>query len=218
MRVHLVVSLLFVITSGAAQQVSPDPVAAFFAKSVTEEPILSYKGSQHLEGTGFGQSGWIEASTEFKEGQFYYYITAQGGSSQVRTKALQRFLEAERNQNHPELSAFNGDNYNITLNDKVEGDLTLLNLEPRRKESNLLAGFLFVRKDGELIRVEGKPAKSPSLWTFNTKVVRYYSRVSGVRVVVKMVSTATVPCAPSCSSSSLVVVYSYDEINGRKVK
>ncbi|MDR3519273.1 MAG: hypothetical protein P4L63_00035 [Candidatus Pacebacteria bacterium] len=209
---RFVLFIAIATTTSLAQ--ASDPVTAFFAKSATDEPVLSYKGSQRLEGTGFGESGFIEVSVEFREGLFSYQITNEGGSSQVRSKALKPFLEAERNQKHPELSAFNGDNYNITLDDKTEGGLTLLNLEPRRKERALISGYLFVDINGDLIRVEGKPAKSPSFWTFNTKVIRYYSRISGVRVPTKMVSTATLVCAPS----SLVVTYSYDELNGRKVK
>jgi hypothetical protein len=195
-------------------QTADDPVAAFFTHSNNEEPVRSYTGSQHLTGIGLGQSGWIEAQTKLSlDGIFSYKILSEGGSSQIREKALKPFLEAERNQKKPEDSAFSGNNYDITLEGMDGGGLILLKLQPRRKATNLIDGFLFIHQDGDLVRVEGEPAKSPSIWIFGSKIFRYYNHLAGVRVPTKMVSTATFFFRPS----SLTVEYNYTEINGRKV-
>jgi len=208
-------ALLFVMCVGLIQaQTADDSVAAFYTYSHQEEPTRSYVGSQRLTGSGFGQSGWILAKVELtEEGVFSYQILSEGGSSQIREKALKPFLEAERHQRKPEESAFSGNNYDITLKGADGDGLTVLRLQPRRKATNLVDGFLFVRQNGDLVRVEGAPAKKPSMWIFGEKLYRYYDHLAGVRVPVKMVTTATFLFKPS----SLVVEYSYSEINRQKV-
>jgi len=203
---------VFVMVAGFAQAVD-QPTVTFLHRSAVEELAYSYKGSQRLEGTILGQLGWIEAQTELSpSGVFFYKIVREGGSSRVRQRGLKPFLEAERNQS-PKLSAFTTENYEIN-SFGTDGDLLLLKIHPKRKATNLIEGFLFVRSDGDLVRVEGQLSKSPSPWMWGEKFFRYYGRVSGVRMPVKMVSTAIILFNPS----TLVVEYRYDEVNGRQVQ
>ena len=195
-------------------QTADDPVAAFFNHSALEEPVHSYIGSQRLEGTWSGLSGWIEASTEFSNGIFSYKVVGEGGSTLVINKALKPILEEECQPRKPEMSAFSGNNYDISL-DRLDGnDLTMLRLQPRRKDKDLIDGYVFIRQNGDLVRVEGSSAKSHSFWTFNEKVTRYYDHIAGARVPVRMVSSAVLFFKPS----SLVLDYNYNKINGRKIK
>ena len=228
MRVHLVFLLFVTTIIGAAQQVSSDPVGAFFNQSQIK-PLHSYKGTQKFEVVGTGkngkkQTGWIETSVELSaNGEFSSNITKRGGSKLVTTY-LEMFVVGKR----PNVirSDFTDANYEITFNDVVREDnstLIRLRLKPKRKEIYLTDGFIFIRSDGEhygdMVKTDGQAAKNP-LFTNSGHVTRFYDRIMGTRVPVKMVLVASisVPFVVSNASVNLVATYSYSEINGEKIK
>jgi hypothetical protein len=76
----------------------------------------------------------------------------------------------------------------------------------------LVRGTIFIHpQTGELERIEGSLAKSPSFWTRSVEIVRRYERIAGARVPVLMQSTANVRFA---GRSTLLVTYQYESING----
>src|SRR5207244_9166807 len=67
-----------------------------------------------------------------------------------------------------------------------------LTVKPRRKDVVLVDGSIFLnREDGDLVRIEGRLAKSPSRWTRRVDIVRSFRRFAGVRMPVALESVAT---------------------------
>src|SRR5439155_176776 len=60
-------------------------------------------------------------------------------------------------------------------------------------------------------RLEGQLAKSPSFWTRRIDVVKQYARVAGLRVPVRIDSTAQIRFA---GASTMTMTYDYKMING----
>ena len=71
------------------------------------------------------------------------------------------------------------------------------------------------RQDADLLRVEGRLAKNPSFWTTRVDVVRRYDRVGGIRVPVRLDTTAQIRVA---GASTMSVVYDYQMVNGVDIR
>jgi hypothetical protein len=67
----------------------------------------------------------------------------------------------------------------------------------------------------DLVRLEGRLAKSPSFWIKNVDIVRTYARIHGVIVPVALESTAQVRFH---GDARLRMTYVYMEIDGRPVR
>ena len=90
-------------------------------------------------------------------------------------------------------------------------------LSPRRKEPVLVAGTMFLQqRDGILVRLEGRLAKSPSFWVKNVDIVRKYEQIAGVVVPVALESRPRCKC--SVKPRHFRMTYSYSEIAGRDVR
>jgi len=69
--------------------------------------------------------------------------------------------------------------------------LMRVTVKPKRKDELLIDGVIILTPDtGDLLRVEGRLAKSPSFWIGRIDVVRTYDRIGGVRVPVRTESVA----------------------------
>jgi len=69
----------------------------------------------------------------------------------------------------------------------------VLELIPRRKEKNLIRGNLWVDAGTYLLqRAEGAPAKSPSWWVKNPRIVLFYGDVGGMWLQTGLEGTANV--------------------------
>jgi hypothetical protein len=69
----------------------------------------------------------------------------------------------------------------------------VLELLPRRKDKNLLQGTVWIDSVTYLIRrIEGEPAKSPSMWLHNVHIALGYGDVSGMWLQTTSESTADV--------------------------
>ena len=89
-------------------------------------------------------------------------------------------------------SALARENYTFQPKGIGADGLANIQLTPRRKERVLVSGTLLLRpRGGDLVRLEGRLAKSPSIWVKNVDVVRTYERINGVVVPVRL-SSATV--------------------------
>ena len=96
-----------------------------------------------------------------------------------------------------------------------EGGLLRVGLTPRRKETMLIEGAMFLSaEDADLVRLEGRLVKPPSFWTRQVNVVRRYARTAGVRVPMSMESTAKVLVV---GTSTFAMTYQYLSINGESV-
>ncbi len=196
-----------------------DPVQRFLTHP--DEPLRQYRAKRHLfaKNQRFSKEAWLDAMTEQDEKGFRYTIVAEDGSGIIRNRVLHKALEAEqeaRAQGEVANSAISAANYQIALDghDDKEG-LDRLRIIPRRKDRMLVDGTVTVLStDGELVRIEGRLAKSPSFWTNHVDIVRKYGRIAGVHVPLSIESTANVKIA---GDSMFSMTYTYETINGHPV-
>ena len=161
----------------------------------------------------------MEAVTAYSpETGFDYEITAEGGSGVIRTKVLRAVLQGERetiSQGETATAALVPANYRFDPNGVDDDGLANVLLSPRRKEPVLVAGTLFLQPaDGNLVRLEGRLAKSPSFWLKTVDIIQKYERVTGVVVPVALESKAQLRLF---GSATLRMTYEYLEIEGREV-
>jgi hypothetical protein len=178
----------------------------------------AYRATRRLEARHRLAVGWIEASTEFSPSSgFRYAITAEGGSERLRDSVLRKILEGEREavaRGELARAALAPCNYEFQPAG-IEGGLAAVLLSPKREERALVDGTMFLRPvDGELVRVEGRLARSPSFWVTRVDIVRTYDRIGGVVVPVALDTTARLRFF---GTGTLRITYDYAEIDGRPV-
>jgi hypothetical protein len=197
---------------------SPNPadhsIRQFLAQDDSQP---AYRAIRRIEAENGDRSGWVEAVTEYSpETGFRYEITAEGGSSYIRRKVLRAVLDGEREaieQGESARSALAPLNYTFEANGVDADGLAKIRLSPRRRERTLVDGTLFLQPvDGELVRLEGRLAKSPSFWVKNVDIVRSYKRIDGTVVPVALESTAQLRML---GSATLRMTYTYSRIDGR---
>jgi hypothetical protein len=179
----------------------------------------SYRAMRRLEAAGSGQRGWLDVRTDFTPaGGLNYEVTAEGGSGYIRSRVLRTLLEEERRliaRGDGSRVAISSDNYTFTNDGIDENGLARVMLRPLRKERPLIVGRMFLTpEDGELVRIEGRLARNPSLWTSRVDVVRSYRRINGALVPVSLESTAQLRLL---GRSTLLMIYRYSEIDDRAI-
>lgn len=203
------------------QATVPDPadnsIRQFLAQDDSQP---SYRAVRRLEARSGDTHGWLEAKTEYsRERGFDYEITSEGGSGMIRTKVLRAVLEGESqviNQGDTARSSLARTNYKFQPNGVDDDGLANVLLSPRRKDPALVDGTMFLQpSDGNIVRLEGRLAKSPSFWVKNVDVVRKYEQLNGAVVPVVFESNAQVRMLGG--TGTLRMTYTYSEIDGRRV-
>jgi hypothetical protein len=146
-------------------------------------------------------------------------VAQEGGSGYIRNGVLRAALEGERRMvlaGQPGKSLLTGENYESAVGEMPgEEGVLALQARPRRKDVLFVDGTLFISAaDADLVRVEGRLSKSPSVWTREVRVVRTNSRIAGVRVPTRLDSVASVRIA---GTSTFSMVYQYEMVNGADV-
>ena len=183
----------------------------------TAEPLVSYRGTRRLEGRNerFDVTGWMEIATELSADGFHYRVIDEGGSEMIRRRVFRAMLENEQQvfaSGDAERSAFTAVNYELSPAGTDEPGIVKLLARPKRKDVTLIDGAVFVTDtDADLVRVEGELAKNPSFWTRHVQVVKQYGRIGGLRVPVRVESTAQMRLV---GTSTLTMTYDYTMING----
>jgi hypothetical protein len=206
--------------AAAATAPAADPVQRFLTHP--DEPLTQYRAKRHLyaKNERFSKEAWLDAWTELDAHGFRYTIISEEGSGIIRSRVLHKALETEqeaRAQGEVANSAITAANYKIAFggHDDKEG-LDHLRIIPLRKDRMLVDGTIHVTSvDGELIRIEGRLAKSPSFWTNHVDIVRRYGRVAGVHVPLSIESTANIKIA---GDSVFSMTYTYETVNGQPVE
>jgi hypothetical protein len=216
----LLVALTALTTFTAAESVPVpgtfEPVLNRFLSRV-DEPLVTYRGTRRLEGKNerFNVSGWMEIAVELTAEGFHYRVTDEGGSDLIRRRVFRSMLENEEQifaSGDAARSGFTAINYELTAAATDEPGLVKLFARPKRHDVTLIDGAVFVTDtDADLVRVEGQLAKSPSFWTRRVHVVKQYGRVNGLRVPIRVESTAQIRLA---GSSTMTMTYDYAMING----
>jgi hypothetical protein len=220
-RLAVVLVALAALTALATAEPASAPTAfepvlhRFLARA--DEPLLTYRGTRRLEGRNerFNVSGWMEIATELTAEGFHYRVIDEGGSDLIRKRVFRSMLENEEQvfaSGDAARSSFTSTNYELTPGDSLEPGLVKLFARPKRKDVTLIDGAVYITDtDADLVRVEGKLAKSPSFWTRRIEVVKQYARVAGLRVPVRVDSTAQIRFA---GESTMTMTYGYEMING----
>jgi hypothetical protein len=223
-RSVLIVSVAALVAATAQAEHRPTTAPAilqrFFdldAPSPTECRAL-----RHLEARNekFEKSAWMDVWTEADPSGFRYRIVAEEGSEYIRSKVFRASLDAERKM----WAAGTGDQSALTPANYVFEDrggqpggdgLTSMTVTPRRQDVTLVNGTIFLNpENGELVRIEGRLAKSPSFWTRHVKIVRWYRRIAGFQMPTALESEANVRIA---GISTFRMSYDYESINGQHI-
>jgi hypothetical protein len=176
---------------------------------------------RHLEARNehFDADAWMDVRTEADADGFRYTVLDEGGSGLVRSKALRGALEQEKRawaSGDGDRAWFTADNYEFEDGGLDEDGLARIGITPRRKDLLLVTGSIFLKpEDGQLVRIEGTPAKSPSFWTRRIHITRHYARIAGIQVPVVVESNAQIRIA---GRSTFKMVYTYETVNGLKVE
>ena len=149
----------------------------------------AYQGTRiyRLEYRGFPSSRSAEMVVDVKysiPGTKDFSIRSEKGSQLIIERVFKRMLQSEKeavteeNQSH---IALNHDNYSFTLagyESTPAGSSYILSVEPRTNNKLLYRGRIWVdAEDFAVRRIEGAPAKNPSFWTKETKIVQVYTKV-----------------------------------------
>src|SRR5262249_41586402 len=175
---------------------------------------------RHLEAHNdhFDSAGWMEVWTELDRAGFRYQIVSEGGSEYVRSHVLLAELKQESEwwrSGAANRAALTPANY--IFEDRGGGRVGLASLvvKPRRKDIHFVEGSIFLDPaDGDLVRLEGRLAKSPSFWTRRVDIVRWFRRVAGFRMPIAVESVANVLIA---GRSTFKMSYEYETVDGPRV-
>ena len=223
-RLAVLFGALAALTAFVAAEPLPTPSAVepvlhrFLTRA--DEPLLTYRGTRRLEGRNdrFNASGWMEIAVDLTTDGFHYRVLNEGGSDLIRRRVFRSMLENEEQifaNGDMARSGFTSNNYDLTPSDASEPGLVKLLARPKRKDITLIDGAVYITDtDADLVRVEGRLAKSPSFWTRRVDVVKQYARVGGLRVPVRVDSTAQIRLV---GTSTMSMTYDYEMINGVNV-
>jgi hypothetical protein len=203
-----------------ASSTSEDAAVERFLAGI-EKPPVAYKARRRLDASSakLKESAWMEALTEFDPASgFSYTIVAQGGSERIQRRVLKAVLEAEReNATDAEWRKTNLSraNYEFDFGGHAGDGMLRMQLTPRRRDSRLVLGSALVTAtSGNLVRVDGRLSKSPSIWVRWVDVSRSYAPIAGAMMPVAIESTADVRIA---GMSTFSMTYDYQLVDGQAV-
>ncbi|MCU1383907.1 MAG: hypothetical protein JWL71_2604 [Acidobacteria bacterium] len=188
--------------------------------SLDDPTPTQFRALRHLEARNekFEKSAWMDVWTEGDATGFRYHIVSEDGSDYIRSKVFRASLETEREMwaaGAPDEGALTPANYVFEDRGAQPDGLTSLAVKPRRKNVLLVDGSIYLNPDdGELVRMEGQLSKTPSFWTKQVEIVRWYRRIAGFRMPTALQSVANVRVA---GVSTFRMTYEYESINGQRV-
>jgi outer membrane lipoprotein-sorting protein len=113
-----------------------------------------------------------------------FSVVSQKGSKFIIDHIFRKLMEGEQEASDEEnlqSSALTTANYDFTLagyETTPDGAQYVLNLLPKTRNKFLYRGRIWVdAKDFAVVRIEGEPAKNPSMWIRNTEVEHRYVKV-----------------------------------------
>jgi len=114
-----------------------------------------------------------------------FHVVSQTGSKFVIDHVFKKLLEGEQeaaNEENRQHTALSRQNYDFTFagyETTPDGPEYVLNLLPKTKNKFLYRGKIWVdAKDFALVRIEGEPARNPSVWIKKTEVRHRYVKVN----------------------------------------
>ena len=115
-----------------------------------------------------------------------FVVVSQTGSKFIIDHVFKKLLESEQeaaNDENRQHTALNTKNYDFTLaayEATPGGAQYVLNLLPKTKNKFLYRGKIWIdAQDFAVVRIEGEPAKNPSLFIKKTEIQHRYIKVNG---------------------------------------
>jgi hypothetical protein len=110
-------------------------------------------------------------------------VVSEAGSVLIRRKVIDKVIEAEldavRNENRDQ-THHTPENYTFRLTgtDEIEGhSCFVLEVTPKIEKKYLMRGRIWVdQSDFAIVRMEGSPARNPSVWTREVHFIRRYEK------------------------------------------
>jgi hypothetical protein len=128
------------------------------------------------------------AEMEFREQYVYpgykkFDLVSEEGTGYIRHKVIQKMIDAEldsvndENRDQTKVTPVNYD-FRLLGADEQEGrSCYVLEVSPKKRKKYLMDGRIWVdQRDFAIVRMEGKPAKSPSFFTRDVHFVRRYKK------------------------------------------
>jgi hypothetical protein len=143
-------------------------------------------------------------------------VTAQKGSTFIRSRVFDKILEAE-NETHARKDKQQVDivpaNYNFSLigaEDCSGRSCYHMAISPRRRDKYSLDGEIWLdAEDCSIVRIHGVPARRPSIWTLKTEIDRRYTKIAGIWLPQRMDSSSNIVIA---GHSVLSIEYTYNSV------
>jgi hypothetical protein len=218
----LPVLIAFVLASGLAHPAADSSAVGSVLERFlmrADEPVTQFRATRHLEAQNdrFNKEATMDVVTELlPDGHFTYIILNETGSETIRRRVMRGMLETEEAlAKDPSRFAVTPANYTLAGGEVTDDGTVKLLAKPRRKEVGMVDGAVFVTSsDADIVRVEGRMAKSPSFWTTRVDVVKRYARIAGARVPVRLDTIAHIRFA---GMSTMSMTYEYEMVNGKEV-
>ncbi len=209
--------LLLAASRPAAEPISPTCIET----AGNAVPLRPYVAVRRLEAENgkSGKEAWMDARTTLgADGRLAVEILDEGGSEQIRNRVFRAALEREQELVASRASATPAslDSYECAEPELDASGLLRVPLRPRRKEVNLVFGDLFMQPStGDVVRVAGRLAKSPSFWVSQVDVEWRYERVHhDIVLPVSLQSNAKVRIF---GPSTFRMTYDYVSVDGQPV-
>ena len=209
-------AVLLAASKPAAEPFSPTCIETA-GYAVSKRPYVAVRRLEAENGKT-GKEAWMDARTTLgADGRLAVEILDEGGSEQIRNRVFRAALEREQElvAAHSSVPA-SLDTYECAEPELDSSGLLRVPLRPRRKDVNLVFGDLFMQPStGDVVRVAGRLAKSPSFWVSQVDVEWRYARVhNDIVLPVSLHSNARVKIF---GPSTFRMTYDYVSVDGQPV-
>src|SRR5258708_23717266 len=117
------------------------------------------------------------------DGTKHFEVVSEEGWKAAQKHVLRKMLESESDTSRPDICAktkLNPENYDFeVIGTEPVADRTayVLEIKPKRREKYLFRGRIWVdTEDYALVRADGNPAKTPSVWTKTVHFLQAYQK------------------------------------------
>jgi hypothetical protein len=165
--------------------------------------LLSYTAQRRyrLVNERFHKSAEIVARVQYEyPGTKTFDIVSQEGSGMIRKRVLERVMKAEEEasgQEQRQLSRIDLTNYSVQIagTETVGGHLCfVLDLTAKSNSPYLVNGHAWVSSaDYALVRIQGTPAKKPSIWAGTPQITQDYVKEGVFWLPHESISTTNAP-------------------------
>lgn len=217
----VVALVLLFVPSPRGQQNGNGPGVEMFLSQV-QTPVWQCVSVRQLQVRApFGMSGSMKVETRQDQKSFSYRVVREEGSEHIRNSVFRGILERERRlieQEESEGLGFSAKNYRFSSVEKTKEGLWKTKATPLRKGDLLTEHTLFVDSLGRLVFSRGKLSENPSFFVRNVRMEIEYQQVLGIRMPVRLKSTAKVLLLLVPVNATLEMEYQYRSINGAEVE